>query len=234
MDEHGCTALMNAVAADWPLVVVTLLQAQCDVNIISNNLMTALHLAARQGSPGVVQLLLAAGAEPGFRNKDGKTPLGIAVELGHTHVTQALLLGCRYVDTNFVKSSSFQTPLLCSLQKGKFLVAVDLMLNGYIGHAELFKYMARLPKHLEFDSESEKQSFKILKTYVKYPLSLQEQSRVTIRRALKFDIWKKIVFVTLPLPVREYICFQDIYRAPCLQTANDVYCFFNDNAREIY
>ena len=52
----------------------------------------ALHLAARK-HVGVVEALLAAGADPNAAGSDGSTPLMIACEAGATAAVCALLMG---------------------------------------------------------------------------------------------------------------------------------------------
>jgi Arf-GAP/SH3 domain/ANK repeat/PH domain-containing protein len=44
---------------------------------------TALHLCARHDRAEAMKLLLRAGADPSHRNKQDKTPLDIAQEMGH-------------------------------------------------------------------------------------------------------------------------------------------------------
>ncbi|XP_011502913.1 PREDICTED: arf-GAP with SH3 domain, ANK repeat and PH domain-containing protein 1 isoform X2 [Ceratosolen solmsi marchali] len=51
---------------------------------------TALHLSAKHDKAESMKLLLKAGADPTLRNKQGKTPLDIAQEVGH-HTCQELL-----------------------------------------------------------------------------------------------------------------------------------------------
>lgn len=51
---------------------------------------TALHLSAKHDKAEAMKLLLRAGADPTLRNKQGKTPLDIAQEVGH-HTCQELV-----------------------------------------------------------------------------------------------------------------------------------------------
>ncbi|XP_016837992.1 arfGAP with SH3 domain, ANK repeat and PH domain-containing protein isoform X6 [Nasonia vitripennis] len=51
---------------------------------------TALHLSAKHDKAEAMKLLLKSGADPSLRNKQGKTPLDIAQEVGH-HTCQELL-----------------------------------------------------------------------------------------------------------------------------------------------
>lgn len=52
---------------------------------------TALHLSARHDRAEAMKLLLRAGADPSHRNKQDKTPLDIAQEMGH-HTCKELVM----------------------------------------------------------------------------------------------------------------------------------------------
>jgi tankyrase len=85
-DKNGVTALHHAVRFRSPAAVQTLIEYGADVNrACRRNGSTPLHRAATQtGAPGtagkgdaareIIQLLLAAGADPSKTNKSGKTP----------------------------------------------------------------------------------------------------------------------------------------------------------------
>jgi len=51
---------------------------------------TLLHSAAAEGDIGEVQRLLEAGADPRITNREGHTPLRVAVLLGHDDVCRVL------------------------------------------------------------------------------------------------------------------------------------------------
>ena len=85
-DKNGVTPLHNAVRFRSPAAVKVLIEHGADVNqACRRNGSTPLHRAVTQtGAPGsagkhdaakeIVQLLLAAGADPSLANKSGKKP----------------------------------------------------------------------------------------------------------------------------------------------------------------
>ena len=54
---------------------------------------SVLHRAIRAGHLGVVEVLLAVGADPNKRNAQGRTPLNLAGQLGHKSII-TLLIQC--------------------------------------------------------------------------------------------------------------------------------------------
>ena len=52
---------------------------------------TPLHDAAKAGNAAAISALLAAGADPNAKDKNGETPLHTAASRGHTAAISALL-----------------------------------------------------------------------------------------------------------------------------------------------
>jgi len=85
-DKNGVTALHHAVRFRSPAAVKTLIEFGANVNqACRRNGSTPLHRATTQtGAPGtagrskaareIIELLLAAGADPSLKNKSGKRP----------------------------------------------------------------------------------------------------------------------------------------------------------------
>ena len=91
-DKNGVTALHHAVRFRSPAAVKTLIEYGANVNCACRrNGSTPLHRAVTQtGAPGtagtahrakeIVEILLAAGADPTIKNKSGNQPLDYAKE----------------------------------------------------------------------------------------------------------------------------------------------------------
>ena len=70
--------------------VKVLLDRSAKVNRRDNRGWTALMIAAERGHLGVVRILLAAGADPKLRSKDGKTPYMVARQARHAAIAALL------------------------------------------------------------------------------------------------------------------------------------------------
>ncbi len=90
-DIYGWTALMRAVNADRAASVRALLaNKRVDINAADDTGKTALHHAAAMGALDIVRALLAHGARPATRDRDGRTPYDIAIDAKHPEVAKAL------------------------------------------------------------------------------------------------------------------------------------------------
>src|SRR5262249_46483279 len=89
-DEYNCTprAFGICVASSWGFAGIFERVLHMDpksVNILDGR-GTPLHEAARADHVHIVRALLAAGADPGIRDPEGKTPLELAQERQHQSV----------------------------------------------------------------------------------------------------------------------------------------------------
>jgi ankyrin repeat protein len=88
---NGNDLLAFATGAHDERLVTLLLERGADVNTANVHGWTALHQAAYGGLPPLVELLLAAGADPGASARgDGGTPLIVALFWGHRAAAERL------------------------------------------------------------------------------------------------------------------------------------------------
>lgn len=91
-ERIGLSALTQAAATGNGEIVSLLLQHGADPNIVTRNGETPLLIASYQGNPGVVHLLLSAGARVDAReSRYGFTALTTAAKEGHVEVVRLLL-----------------------------------------------------------------------------------------------------------------------------------------------
>jgi ankyrin repeat protein len=96
-NQGAFTPLHSAVANDAGpsvlAIVRALLDAGAPVNARSGSGGTPLHTAAFTGDAEVVELLLARGADPRIPSNDGKTPIDLARDRGHTALAERMERG---------------------------------------------------------------------------------------------------------------------------------------------
>lgn len=88
---------------------------------------TALATAVRLGSPRIVDLLLAAGADPGRREDNGDTPLHVAAALGRARESRALLAAGA---DGSARNRQGWTPLIVATRGGHLGVMEALLRAG--------------------------------------------------------------------------------------------------------
>jgi ankyrin repeat protein len=87
----------------------------------------ALYLAAWNGHADVAELLLAAGADVGVKDSDGRTPLHLAARYGHADVAEPLLAAGADAEA---KDSYNRTPLHRAAWYGHTDVVEQLLAAG--------------------------------------------------------------------------------------------------------
>ncbi|XP_028917316.1 fibronectin type 3 and ankyrin repeat domains protein 1 isoform X2 [Ornithorhynchus anatinus] len=92
-DLGGCTALHWAADGGHCHVIEWMLQDGCKVNVLDavSGWSPLMRVSAVSGHRDVASLLIEAGADVNVRDKDGKTPLMVAVLNNHEELVQLLL-----------------------------------------------------------------------------------------------------------------------------------------------
>ena len=109
VQRDGYPALIHSMSRGNKEIAAALLAAKADVNAVDSRLQqSALHSAASQGNAELVKLFLAAHADVNLRDKNGETPLHLAVR-GNADAIVALLLEAK-ADPN-LRNNYGQTPL---------------------------------------------------------------------------------------------------------------------------
>jgi ankyrin repeat protein len=89
--DMNIARLLTAAQSDDPLRLQRLLDEEPDLNQADCDAWTALHMAAVMGSGTLVRALASRGAETAPSNRDGETPLHLAVLLDRPDAARALL-----------------------------------------------------------------------------------------------------------------------------------------------
>jgi len=71
-------------------------QVKSIVNYVDARKDTCVHICAREGNDGVLQVLVDKGADLNKRDRTGRTPMHIACEHGHDHLVLMLLNCAQY------------------------------------------------------------------------------------------------------------------------------------------
>jgi hypothetical protein len=96
--------------------------------MLSQNLPTPLHLAAKEGNLSAIQELIAQGAPVNATNNHGRTPLFFAAENGHTEAVAELIKHNAEIDTIAqTPAGNYTTPLMVAATMG-YEAVVDLLL----------------------------------------------------------------------------------------------------------
>lgn len=92
LNFFGSTVITDAVLSRNEAIVTMLLQRRVSLSHFSSHKGYApLHWAADKGGVTIVRALLAAGADPKLRSKDGKLPEDIAREQGNREAAELLM-----------------------------------------------------------------------------------------------------------------------------------------------
>ena len=117
VSEDGFTALMIAATLAYEKGVDILLNAAADVNIQTPS--TALHLAATIGHLAICKLLLASGAQASLKNRNGDTPLDLALSNNHHDVCQLLQTHMKEIGSTQPSKQSITTDPPATQERSK-------------------------------------------------------------------------------------------------------------------
>ena len=124
------TALILAARRGHVATVKLLIEKGADLNMVHLTTgATALYRAAEQNNPVCVMELLKAGADVNIANKDGQTPLMVAVKKGSTSLVALLIQSgadVNVVDNNGMNPLALTAVHACNIGKSKYdrLVAI--------------------------------------------------------------------------------------------------------------
>ncbi|KAK6293658.1 hypothetical protein J4Q44_G00359840 [Coregonus suidteri] len=92
-DMGGCTPLHWAADGGHLAVIAYMIQDGCELDVRDtvSHWTPLMRVSAVSGNPAVASLLIRAGADVNTRDKDGKTPLMVAVLNNHEELVQLLL-----------------------------------------------------------------------------------------------------------------------------------------------
>jgi len=138
VNESGKMSLLPEVALLQKRVqrkiMVELLVAPTKVagalNVPNTERRTVLMYAAKHGLDSVVELLVAHGAKPELKDKDGSTALLLACGKGHTIAAQLLLVPTDAAGALDVRNETGCTALMLAVDKGLFSVVERLVSAG--------------------------------------------------------------------------------------------------------
>ncbi|XP_077455732.1 NF-kappa-B inhibitor delta [Stigmatopora argus] len=154
--EHkGKTALLVAVTADQPDIVQDLLSFGADINACDIKGQNALHLAANDGLPRIMQVILSNRPSVNLETKDfeGMTPLHCAA-ISHS-VTMKALFACGMADAKLQADAAEKLSCVeMLLNAGALLFSQEIKSSMTVlhlavkeGNINLLHYLLSIPMH---------------------------------------------------------------------------------------
>jgi ankyrin repeat protein len=122
------TPLHKAILAQKDLAFIQALLKDTSIDTPGNQGNTSLHLAVRQGSLALIEILLASKADVGVKNTAGMTALHIAAQEGSLPVME-LLIGQEAAGIN-VQDNGGYTPLFYAIREGHLALVQFLLQKG--------------------------------------------------------------------------------------------------------
>ncbi|KAF1745236.1 hypothetical protein MXB_3730 [Myxobolus squamalis] len=121
-------ALIDASIEGYIEIIKLLIQYGCDINILSPNYTSPLHLAANRGNLDLVKLFLDQGADVNYLNEHHITPLLEAARENRPEVFKEL--ANRGADINYIIEGSNETALSLATLSGSVEIIKFLLESG--------------------------------------------------------------------------------------------------------
>ncbi|XP_036379635.1 NF-kappa-B inhibitor alpha-like [Megalops cyprinoides] len=160
VSEDGDTVLHLALIHEqWDFVqnllgVISLDQTRFQYLDIQNHLgQTALHLAVIVDHPASVQSLLCGGASPGLQERNGNTPLHLAVREGRVRCVQELTSHQHHSGHLLIANYAGLSALHLAVQKGNDVI-IRMLLGGGADVDQRDLGSGRTPLHWAVESQS--------------------------------------------------------------------------------
>ena len=150
--------------------------------------MTALHRSADRGDTDIVHILLCAGAISDVRDKDGATPLCLAVNSEHTNSVKLLIRVTGRIDTNYKKL------VVMSWERRYHAILKCLMVTV------LASRVLCLPQVVIKDQN--------IRDIVAKTITLKHYCRVHIRHHMKYVVVENVRRLGIPDSLQDYLCFK--------------------------
>ncbi|XP_067359058.1 ankyrin repeat and SOCS box protein 13-like isoform X5 [Channa argus] len=226
------SAVHEAAAQGRVTELQQLIEGGAAVNIVAVDSITPLHEACIQGQTQCVRLLLDAGAQVDARNIDGSTPLCDACSAGNSECVQLMIDQGGFMEAH---DCHYGTPLhvACARQHydcAKVLLNAGANVNAAklhetaLHHAAKTKNIDLIELLVEFganvcarDNLNKKPiqytshgspSYLCLEFYENSPLSLQQISRVAVRKALGTRACKGVSKLGLPKRIVSFLSYK--------------------------
>ncbi|PAA65091.1 hypothetical protein BOX15_Mlig030155g1 [Macrostomum lignano] len=124
IDGHNLTLVMLAGQFERHEMLMRLIKAKADVDIQTEDGITALFIASQYGYNQVVETLVKAQADVNLQQVDGGSPLYVAAQQGHQLVSDSLIRAIADVDLQELEGCS---PLYMASQLGHLHVVNSLV-----------------------------------------------------------------------------------------------------------
>ncbi len=225
-DVDGNTPLILAAAEGFDAVVSCLVERDCDCDVANNFGKMALHLLAMKNHWAGIAAIAQGGGDVDVPDASGAVPLWYAVNHNRPEAVKALLMANCHPEPPQTQSVGL-IPLEAALQKRLFDIAKLLVLAG-CDLAPLYRWLAardaliaarppRLTLFVDEDEDEEEEenedevdAVEWFRAWMHSPHSLQQLTRIAIRRRLGLGIHRKGCQLPLPVTIRDYVSLKEV------------------------